>query len=76
MVRPLALLECWLIKGGKDSIFGTLQQAYIAHSILPSTAPAIQLFLVQLTLGLLGLSSVGDNRTGSESHVYLKCIPM
>ena len=53
--RPLSLLECWLIAGGTESLFKNLPKGYVANSILTSTAPAVQLYLIQLVLGLLGL---------------------
>ena len=53
-VRPMALLERWLITGGKDSLFNTLPVGYAEHATLSSTTPVVQLFLLQLTLGIFG----------------------
>ena len=63
-VRPLSLLECWLITGGEESLFYEIGKEYAQHVLLTAATPAFQLFLVQLALGLLGSSSVDENRAG------------
>lgn len=61
--RPLSWLECWLIDGGADSVYYNLSRAYLEQAILTSTTPAIQLFLLQLTFGTLGMTSEeGENK--------------
>ena len=63
-VRPLSLLGRWLITGGGDSLFNTLPDGYSERDILSSTTPAVQLFLLQLTLGIIGASSLEDGGYG------------
>ena len=62
--RILSELECWLIMGGEQHMFSHFSRSYATHSIINATTPEVQLYLTQLTLGLLSNSPVGETRTG------------
>ena len=79
-VRPLTLLECWLVSGGDDELFTKATDEYQKITILGTTTPEVQLFTSELALGLLesegsGSFTVGGYPTsvGGETQKYSAC---
>ena len=58
--------------GGADELFDSLPREFNAASILNATAASIQLFLIQLALGIFGMVSVDNDRLGrvTQCEIY------
>ena len=65
--RAIATLECWLIMGG-GSLFHLLSAEYVISAILSATTIALQLYLLQLAIDIISLSSGVSNRVGGAQR--------
>lgn len=61
----------WAITGGEWIPIRIITRRLLRWATLSSTTPALQLYLIQLAVGIPGTSPVGESRAGSCSHSNL-----
>ena len=75
-IRPLSVLECWLVVGGCESEYYQLNEDFAKLAILNGTSPTMQLMLIQVSLGFMGTVISQEDRTGSVFHGTDVCVQL